>query len=61
MHQCKTKRHTWLHLADAEKCCNGWKRILVLNPTSRHASNIAYDVQACTSYGRAWMRDEKHA
>lgn len=58
MHQCKTRRHTWLRAEDAAKCCNGYKRILVLNPNSAQASNIAYDAQACTSYGRAWVKDE---
>jgi len=56
MHKCKSGRHAWLNKSDAEKCCNGWTRILVLNTPS--AANQAYDAKAQTSYGRAWIKTE---
>ncbi len=30
MHQCKSGRHWWLNKSDADKCCNGWHRELVV-------------------------------
>ena len=31
MYPCTSGRHTWLNAADAEKCCDGaWRRILVV-------------------------------
>jgi len=30
MFQCKSGNHWWLGQADAEKCCNGFKRVLIV-------------------------------
>lgn len=36
-YECKTKRHVWFNREDAEKCCNGYKRILVVDsPNAGH-------------------------
>lgn len=52
MHVCKSGRHWWLNKEDAEKCCNGYRRILVLDG--------GHNQQECAGVmvGRKWVRDE---
>ncbi len=54
---CKSGKHTWLRQEDAAKCCNGYRRILVLGdqpPNSRNIQTVA-GVQA----GRVWMKEKQ--
>ena len=30
MHLCKSGKHRWTNQDDAEKCCNGYRRVLVI-------------------------------
>jgi len=50
MYQCKSGSHWWLHEEDAAKCCNGWRRILVLGGGQNQ--------QACAGVqlGRRWVK-----
>jgi hypothetical protein len=36
-HKCKSGQHTWIFKEDAEKCCNGFRRILVFNDPKKPA------------------------
>jgi len=47
--RCKSGRHEWFNQADADKCCNGFLRILVLGGGDNQ--------QECAgvAVGRAWM------
>jgi len=47
--KCKSGKHEWLSQADADKCCNGYVRILVLGGGDNQ--QVIGDVIA----GRAWM------
>ncbi|MBU4220819.1 MAG: hypothetical protein KKA10_04225 [Euryarchaeota archaeon] len=29
-HKCKSGNHTWLFKEDADKCCNGFRRVLAI-------------------------------
>lgn len=48
---CKSGRHFWLNPADADKCCNGYRRILVLGggDNQQEAGGVM-----C---GRAWVAE----
>ena len=48
---CKSGKHFWTNPADAEKCCNGYKRVLVLGggDNQQEAGGIM-----C---GRAWVAE----
>jgi hypothetical protein len=55
LHACKTNRHWWTEKLDAEKCCNGWVRVLLVGRDAyKSETPLVYD--AGTAYGRAWMR-----
>ena len=48
---CKSGKHFWTNPADAEKCCNGYKRVLVLGggENQQEAGGVM-----C---GRAWVAE----
>lgn len=50
MHKCKSGKHVWTTQADADKCCNGYVRVLVLGGGANQ--------QECggVSCGRAWIQ-----
>lgn len=52
MHQCKSGNHWWTLKADAERCCNGYSRVLVFGggENQQEAGGI--------SIGRAWVRTD---
>lgn len=50
MRQCVSGKHWWTRKADAEKCCNGYTRILVLGGGDN--SQVVEGV-VC---GRAWVK-----
>jgi hypothetical protein len=53
---CKSGRHYWLDPADAEKCCNGWKRILLLPGDEEPDMDIRW---VRGEYGYAWMQEDE--
>jgi hypothetical protein len=55
--RCKSGRHEWSDKEDAAKCCNGFVRILVFPGDTRwpERRSAAYDREARTWYGRAWL------
>jgi len=60
MHFCKSKKHVWRHKIDAEKCCNGYRRIFVIgNNVPEDATNIKIDKQTGLKSGRIWIKVEK--
>lgn len=50
-YKCKSGRHAWLNRGDADKCCNGYRRVLVLGGGANQ--------QMCAGVmiGRAWEPD----
>jgi len=60
MYFCKSRKHVWRNKCDAEKCCNGYRRIFVIGeniPTD--ASNIKIDKETGLKSGRIWVKIEK--
>lgn len=51
MHKCKTGKHYWLKKEDADKCCNGYVRVLTFN-SGNNQQRLVDGVNA----GRAWMK-----
>ena len=41
---CKSGKHYWTSKADADRCCNGWHRELIVNPNG--------------TYYFKWVKDE---
>jgi hypothetical protein len=41
MVKCKSGRHEWLFEEDAQKCCNGYRRVLVIG-----------NIKECNTVGR---------
>jgi len=48
-HRCRSGKHVWTDQADAEHCCNGFLRILVIG------AGVNQQVDAGVTLGRAWM------
>jgi len=61
MYQCKSGRHWWLHADDAAKCCNGYKRILIVPQPGEHLPADARNIQhvAGTLTGHVWMSEQE--
>lgn len=59
MARCKSGRHEWTRAEDAERCCNGYKRVLLLGADVREASTLGHGtLEGATPYGFAWMKLE---
>jgi hypothetical protein len=60
MYTCKNGRHTWFNQDDADKCCNGYARVLAIEqpgqPLPADATNVVVDAPA--RYGRRWVKVE---
>lgn len=55
MVKCKSGMHEWFYPEDAQKCCNGFKRILVIGNISE-CSNIGHDpLPGGKRYGYKWI------
>lgn len=52
MHRCRTKKHSWSSRLDADKCCNGYIRVMVFNPDDADRWNER------DGYGFAWHKVE---
>jgi hypothetical protein len=50
MPYCKTRKHFWTTQEDAEKCCNGFKRVLVFDQGWDRFSGLCAGVP----YGYKW-------
>ena len=60
MPYCTTGRHFWTQAEDAEKCCHGYRRILVLAPAVEACDHHTPSMQAAgTRYGFRWQACDK--
>ena len=60
MHFCKTKRHVWLQKEDAMKCCNGYKRELVMgDQIPEDAANVQVEEDTGVRFCRIWVKVEE--
>lgn len=61
MYRCKSGKHWWTDETDAQKCCNGWTRTLVVlqpgEPAPEHLESLQVIDGALT--GRAWVQDKE--
>ena len=58
MHFCRSKRHVWKHQEDAQKCCNGFKRVVVWGDNiPDQAENIQINEQTGMKFTRIWVED----
>lgn len=52
--KCKLGNHEWIHQEDADKCCNGYKRILVFGDTTGCSNRGSDLLPGGTRYGYKW-------
>jgi len=55
MARCKSGQHEWLDPADAAKCCNGWRRVLLVGNLAEAERVVFGDV---APYGFYWAKAE---
>lgn len=55
-HKCKSGNHAWLSREDAEKCCNGFRRMLVFNDLLACDRVVSERLPGGVSYGYAWVQ-----
>lgn len=53
MFNCKSKKHWWLDKTDADQCCNGYRRVLLVGDIPPGATNIIL-VEGIPC-GRTWV------
>ncbi|MDO8725129.1 MAG: hypothetical protein Q7J35_03560 [Candidatus Methanoperedens sp.] len=53
-HKCRSGQHTWLFKEDAAKCCNGFRRVLVINDPKACDSVVSELLPGGVSYGYRW-------
>ncbi len=63
MYFCKSKKHVWSNKEDAEKCCNGYKRVLVVRNINdealpEDAKAVKIDPETGMQWGRIWVKEE---
>lgn len=54
--KCKTGQHEWLLEKDAEKCCNGYKRVLSIGNISKSESFGSVPLPGNILYGYHWEK-----
>lgn len=54
MYRCKSGKHWWLSKEDAEKCCNGYKRVLCIGDI-QGCDRTVYEDETETMYGYKWV------
>ena len=60
MYFCRSRNHVWSNKSDAEKCCNGYKRIPVFgNSVPDDADKIYIDEKTGVRYARVWVKEEE--
>lgn len=52
MYQCKSGRHYWLNPEDADKCCNGFSRVLIIGAGANPQITDGVIV------GRGWIKTD---
>jgi hypothetical protein len=55
-HKCKSGNHTWLFKEDAEKCCNGFRRMLVIDDLRACDRVVSERLPGGVSYGYGWVQ-----
>ena len=59
-HKCKSGQHTWLFREDAEKCCNGFRRVLVIGKAGmvmKDCNNVGSEpLPGGVMYGYKWVQ-----
>ncbi|RMG38129.1 MAG: hypothetical protein D6732_05535 [Methanobacteriota archaeon] len=60
MYLCKSKKHVWSSKEDAEKCCNGFKRITIVRKQGEEnlphgARMIRIDPETGMQVCRIWV------
>lgn len=60
MYKCRTGKHWWIYVEDADKCCDPqWERILLVGPKSirQHLGGVRSVIQMeGTVVGFAWQK-----
>jgi len=54
-HKCKSGNHAWIFKEDAEKCCNGFRRVLVIDDLRVCDRVVSERLPGGVSYGYAWV------
>lgn len=52
--RCTSGRHEWTNPEDAEKCCEGFKRVLVIGDTIGCNNHGSSPLPGGTYYGYRW-------
>jgi len=59
-HKCKSGNHTWLFKEDAEKCCNGFRRVLVIGNVDiapKDCDRVCHEpLPGGVMYGYRWVQ-----
>lgn len=57
---CRLSRHAWEDIRDADKCCNGWRKVFCDPNNPRHA-NIGgqTNMPGIGAYGMVWVRESE--
>lgn len=59
-HECLSGRHWWRDRESADKCCNGYRRILLVGYADIRAAGVPIDgVEAGTPYGYTWILEQE--
>jgi hypothetical protein len=53
-YKCKSGQHAWLFREDAEKCCNGFRRILMIGSLTGVDRRGADPLPCSVPYGYKW-------
>jgi len=58
-HKCRSGQHTWIFKEDAEKCCNGFRRMLVIGNAGmvmKDCNNVGSELlPGGVMYGYKWV------
>lgn len=57
MARCTSGRHEWLAIEDAAKCCNGYRRELVIGDVSGCSTIGSEPLPGGVRYGYRWVPD----
>lgn len=59
MARCRSGHHEWLRPEDAEKCCNGYRRALIIGDVSRCTTLGSTPLPGGVRYGYRWVRESQ--
>ena len=58
-HKCRSGQHAWIFREDAEKCCNGFRRVLVIGNAvivMKDCNNVGSEhLPGGVMYGYKWV------